>query len=157
MASSAENSSSFSGPTIPWSNVIPTLWRSISRRVSIVRFGDGASVFCWLAQRWLAPTNYQFTLSLVFSWLFPPSFSFLFFYFFISVLLIFKFFIHFFFFFLSLSFLWFSFLWCLPFFLLFFYSLSLLLSSFSSEYAHSCDVYNCVWVYCVSHGDNFST
>ena len=143
---SAENSSSFSSPTIPWSSVIPTQWRSISGRVSIVRFGDGASAFCWLEQRWLAPTNYQFTLSLVFSWLFPPSFFFFFFIFFISVLLIFKFFIDFSSFFLSffLSFLIFFifFLWSLPFFsFFFFYSLSLLLSSFSSEYAHSCDVY----------------
>ena len=105
MASSAENSNSFTGPTMPWSSVIPTQWRSISGRVSIVRFGDGA--FCLLEQRWLAPTDYQFTLSLVSPWLFPPSFFLLFFifylllffiyYFFIltSVLLIFKWFIYF--------------------------------------------------------------
>ena len=37
------------------------------------------TAFCWLAQRWLAPTDYQFTLSLVSPWLFPPSFSFFFF------------------------------------------------------------------------------
>ena len=61
------------GPTISWSNVIPTLWRSISGRVSIVRFGDGASAFCWLAQRWLAQTDDQFSLSLVSFWLFPPA------------------------------------------------------------------------------------
>ena len=72
MASCAENSNSFTGPTIPWSSIIPTLWRSISRRVSIVRFGVGASVFCWLAQRWLALTDYQFTLSLV-TLAFSPS------------------------------------------------------------------------------------
>ena len=74
MASSAENSNSFTGPTIPWSSVIPTQWHSISGRVSIVRFSDGASAFCWLVQRWLTPTDYQFTLSLVSPWGFP-SFS----------------------------------------------------------------------------------
>ena len=64
MASSAENPNSFTGPTIPWSSVIPTLWHSISGRVSIVRFGNGASAFCWLAQQSLAPTDlsiYPFT------------------------------------------------------------------------------------------------
>ena len=105
MASSAENSNSFTSPTIPSSSVIPTQWHSISGRVSIVRFGDGASAFCWLEQRWLSPTDYQFTLSLVSPWLFPPSFFFIFYfcYFFIfyflffiltSVLSIFKLFIY---------------------------------------------------------------
>ena len=65
---------SFTGPTIPWSSVIPTLWRSICRRVLTVGFGDGVSAFCWLMQRCLAPIDYQFTLSLVSCWLFPSSF-----------------------------------------------------------------------------------
>ena len=101
MASSAENSNSFTGPTIPWSSVIPTQWRTISGRVSIVRFGDGVSAFCWLEQRWLAPTDYQFTLSLVSPWLFPPffyiflffifSFIFFFFYFLFIYLFIYLF------------------------------------------------------------------
>ena len=78
MPSSAENSNSFTGHTIPWSSVIPTLWHSISGRVSIVRFGDGASAFCWLAQRWLALTGYQFP----FHWC-PLSFFLLFYFFFV--------------------------------------------------------------------------
>ena len=92
MASSAENSNSFTGPTIPWSSVIPTLWRSISGRVWIVRFGDGASAFCWLEQRWLAPTDYQLTLSLVSPFAFSSVLSF----FFIFLFLIFYFFFIFF-------------------------------------------------------------
>ena len=135
MASSAENSNSFTGPTIPWSSVIPTQWRSISGRVSIVRFGGDASAFCWLEQRWLAPTDYQFTLSLVSPWLFPPSFFFFFlflffiFYFFLtSVLLIFKLFIYLFSssFFISFYFK-FSFLLSPPFFFFFLIFLLLLL------------------------------
>ena len=112
MASSAENPNSFTGPTIPWSSVIPTQWRSISGRVSIVRFSDGASAFCWLAQQWLAPTDYQFTLSLLSSWFFPPFlflhifvnfciflfFYFDFFIFFIYLLIFFKFYFLFFYF-----------------------------------------------------------
>ena len=95
----------FTSPTIPWSSVIPTQWCSISGRVSIVRFSDGASTFCWLAKRWLAPTNYQFILSLVSPWLFPPFF-FSFSAFLISVLFIFKLFYYFFFFlFLKFSFI----------------------------------------------------
>ena len=72
MASSAENSNSFTGPTSPWSSVILTLWRSISGRVWIVRFGDGASAFCWLAQRWLARPiiNLPFHCPLGFSFFF---------------------------------------------------------------------------------------
>ena len=92
--------------------------------MSIVRFGDGASAFCWLEQRWLAPTDYQFTLSLVSPWLLPPFFFFFLIFFSIFfVLLIFKFF------FSSSSFL--SFLsFVLFYFLLslFFYFLSLLIS-----------------------------
>ena len=153
MASSAENSNSFTGPTIPWSSVIPTQWRSISRRVSIVRFGDGASAFCWLEQRWLAPTDYQFTLSLVSPWLFPSSFFFLLFYFLFfiltSVLLIFKLFIYLFsssLFLSLLNFLFFSFLLSPPSFFLFlflfiyFFNLCLF-NSLSSEYARFCNVY----------------
>ena len=155
MASSAENSNSFTGPTIPWSSIIPTQWRSISGRVSIVRFGDGASAFCWLEQRWLAPTDYQFTLSLVSPWLFPPSFFFFFFlffsffFFYSSVLLIFKLFIYLFSssFFLSFSFK-FSFLFFYPhlsfflFLFIFYYFFNLcLFNSLSSEYAHFCNVY----------------
>ena len=89
----------------------------------IVRFGDGASAFCWLEQRWLAPTDYQFTLSLVSPWLFPPSFFFLI----ISVLLICKLFIFFFFLSFFLSFILFYFLLTPPFF--FFFFLTLCLSS----------------------------
>ena len=102
------------------------------REVMIVRFGDGASAFCWLAQRWLAPTDYQFTLSLVSPWHFPPSF------FFISVLLIFKLFIDF-----SSSFFlsFFKFYFIFFYFIAIFYSLSLLFNSLSSEYARSCNVY----------------
>ena len=146
----------------PWSNVIPTLWRSISGRVSIVRFGDGASAFCWLEQRWLAPTDYQFTLSPVSPWLFPPSFPFVFILFiFISVLLIFKLIIDFFLllsFFLSLlSFLFFSFLLSPPSFFFFFF----LISVSSTLYHLSMRVFvmsiDSTWVYCVSHGDNVST
>ena len=156
MASSSENSNSFIGPTIPWSSVIPTLRRSISGRVLIVRFGDGASAFCWLVQWWLAPTDYQYTLSLVSPWLFPPSFlfSFLlidfvkiiffyFYYFWIFILLIFVIFLFFllpfflsfllFSFLLSLSFLFFFLTLCLSSFPS--HSLSLLLNSISSEYA----------------------
>ena len=155
MASSAENSNSFTGPTIPRSSVIPTQWRSTSGRVSIVRFGDGASACCWLEQRWLAPTDYQFTLSLVplgfflvfllyffFFVFFLFSFFLFYYYFFIltSVLLIFKLFIYLFpssFFFLSLlNFLFFSFLLSQPFFL----NLCLF-NSLSSEYARFCNVY----------------
>ena len=59
-----------------------------------------------VVQWWLAPIDYQFTLSLVSSWLFPP-----FYFFFTSVLLIFKLLIDFSSFYLSfLSFLFFSFL-----------------------------------------------
>ena len=153
MASSAENSNSFTGPTIPWSSVIPTQWRIISGRVLIVRFGDGASAFCWLEQRWLAPTDYQFTLSLVSPSIFLLPFIFLFFifyfllfifsfflfsFFYSSVLLVFKLFIYLFFssFFLSLlSFLFFSFLLSPPFFNL------CLFNSLSSEYGCFCNVY----------------
>ena len=121
MASSAENPYSFTGPTSPWSNVSPTLRRGISGRMSIVRFGDGASAFCWLAQRWLAPTDYQFTLSLVSPWLFLlPFLFFLFLYFFMSLLSIFKLFLDFFllsFFLFKFSFS--SFLLCLSFFYFF--------------------------------------
>ena len=150
MASSAENSNSFTGPTIPWSRVIPTQWRSICGRVSIVRFGDGASAFCWLEQRWLAPTDYQLTLSLVSPWLFLLPFFILLFLFFIdlfiylffiltSVLLIFKLFIYLFScsFFLSFSFK-FSFLFFYPH--PFFFNLCLF-NSLSSEYARFCNVY----------------
>ena len=49
----------FTGPTIPWSSVIPTLWCSISRRVSIVRFSDDTFASCWLPQWQLALKNYQ--------------------------------------------------------------------------------------------------
>ena len=162
MASSAENSNSFTCPTIPWSSVIPTLWRSISGRVWIVRFGDGASAFCWLAQRLLAPPDYRFTLSLVSPWLFPPSFfyywfsyilylisfCFCFCFFVIFILLFFTLFIDIFSFFLSFIFK-FSFIpsFCLfstSLILLFFYSLSLLISfplSFSPlGSSRSCDV-----------------
>ena len=149
MASSAENSNSFTGPTIPSSSVIPTQGRSISGRVSIVRFGDGASAFFWLEQRRLAPTDYQFTLSLVSPWLFPPSFffifyflfSYLFFYFFIlsSVLLNFKLFIYIFCssLFLSFSFK-FSFLFFYPhlFFFSFFFFFFFFLISVSSTLYH---------------------
>ena len=150
MASSAQNSNSSTGPTIPWSSVIPTQWCSISGRESIVRFGDGASAFCWLEQRWLAPTDYQFTLSLVSPWLFPPSFFyfyfFYFFYFFIltSVLLIFKLFIHLFsssFFLSSLSFLFFSFLLFPPFFSCFIFFNLCLFNCLSSEHARFWNVY----------------
>ena len=153
MASSAENSNSFTGPTIPWSSVIPTLWRSFSGRVSIVRFGDGASAFCWLAQRCLAPTDYQFTLSLVSSllFLFPffkyrflkiNFFNFLLFFnfssinfnLFINFFLLFSFFLSFFKFLLSYLFVVVVvFYFCLSWFPS--RSLSLLLDSFSSEYA----------------------
>ena len=176
MASSAENSNSFTGPTIPWSSVIPTQWRSISGRMSIVRFGDGASAFCWLEKRWLAPTDYQFTLSLVSPWLFPSFFSFFPFYFFIltSVLLIFKLFIYLFsssFFLSLLNFLFFSFIPTFLFFyffiFLFFYFfififyLFFLISVSSTLYHLSMRVFvmsiDSTWVYCVSHGDNVST
>ena len=163
MAYSPKNSNCFTGPTITCSSIIPTLWRKISGRVSIVRFDDGASAFCWLAQRLLAPPDFRFTLSLVSPWLFPPSF---FYYWFSYILYLFSFcfcfcfFCHFYFvifyfiywyFFHSffLSFL--NFLLFLPFvffstslILLFFYSLSLLISfplSFSPlGSSRSCDV-----------------
>ena len=86
----------FTGPTIPWSSIIPTQWRSISGRVMIVRFRDGTSAFCWLEQQWLAPTNYQFTLSLVSPWLFLPFFIFIF-YFLFFIFLFFIFFISYYF------------------------------------------------------------
>ena len=86
MAASAENSNTFTGPTIPWSSVIPTLWRIISGRVS------DSQVRWWRIRILLvgaAVTGtdqlsiYPFTgVPLAFS-------SFLFCYFFISVLLIF--------------------------------------------------------------------
>ena len=125
MVSSAGNSNSFTSPTIPWSSVIPTQWRSISGRVSIVKFGDGTSAFCWLEQRWLAPTDYQFTLSLVSPGLFPPSFFI--FYFFILLLLIFNLFTDF---FLPLSSVLFSISFVSSFFSFFsfYFTLSLLIS-----------------------------
>ena len=136
----------FTRPTIPCSSIIPSQWRSISGRVSIVSFGDGASAFRWLAQRWLAPTDYQFTLSLVYPWLFPPSFFlFLFlFLFFWFIFFIFFLFFHFcfvdsfiyWFFFFFLSFLFkshFVLFYFIPIFLIFFFfhSLSLLFNSLS--------------------------
>ena len=156
MASSAENSNSFTGPTIPWSSVIPTQWRIISGRVLIVRFGDGASAFCVGAA--VTSTDrlsiYPFTgVPLAFS-----SFLFFYFYFYFfiltSVLLIFKLFIYLFSssFFLSFSFK-FSFLFFYPhpsflFLFLFFFYLFLylffnlcLFNSLSSEYACFCNVY----------------
>ena len=131
MAFSAENSYSFTCPTISWSSVIPTLWCSISRRVTIVRFIDGTSTFFWLAQRWLALTYYQFTLSLVFPWLFAPSFYFFFSFIFSFFYLIFNnfflfFIFYFYFYFIFLFFYFFFFLFFL-FFFFFFYFYSVLL------------------------------
>ena len=111
---SKKNSNCFTGPTITCSSIIPTLWRNISGRVSIVRFGDGASAFCWLTQRLLAPTDYQFTLSLVSPWLFPPSF---FYYWFSYNLYLFSFCFCFFFIFILLFF--YFIYWCFSFFLSF--------------------------------------
>ena len=86
---------------------------------------------------WLAPTDYQFTLSLVFPWLFPPSFYFYFYFYFIFLLFfIFYYFIIFYFFFFlyflfSFSFLFFYFYSVLLIFKLFFIYF-LLLSFFLS-------------------------
>ena len=122
---------------------------SISGRVSIVRFSDGVSASCWFVQQWLAPIGYQFTFSLVFSCLillyifslFSIFYIFLFFQFFLfffflqflkSFLFFYNVFVDFIVLIYSFNFFLFSFL-SLSSFLS--RSLSLLLCSFSSEYA----------------------
>ena len=127
-SSSAENSNSFTGPTITWSSVIPTQWCSISRRVSIVRQSVMVHPHSagWSSGDWHRPIInlpfhwcslgffllfFLFFFFFLFSFFFFPFFSFLFlFFYFYSVLLIFKlFFIYFLLlFFFLLSFLFFS-------------------------------------------------